>query len=535
MQYDRALGLWGSTIGRVVPRLIVPIVLLAICIASLVAAGRLGSEPDESAVAANIETVDTPVLSARRLPEQLTVPIANDELFGELSGVVAAMPSLSCLVVTEGDDTLFEHNADFALTPAGSMKMLIAYAMLSTVGPDYRYTTQLLAESVPTDGVISGDLVLVGSGDPVLMTADYARSFADQPMARTPIEDLADAAVAAGITQVTGGVVGVETRYDDERYPDSWPSSFSNDALSGPLSALMINDGFTSYPTSVIERDTGEIASTAAADPVKSAAALFDDLLEAQDVVIAASSKNVSGRDISELTQIAEIESPPMRDIIRQMFVYDDNTTAELLTRELGLTVNEDGSTDGGTKAIVDVLKANGLPDFVEPRDGSGLDPANTVTCSFLAQLMASAGPSSGLAAALPVSGADGSLRGRFIGTSADGKVHAASGLLDGLTALVGYVEADDGHFLEFSYIVNDEEGGDTTALLRPQTRMAVALAEYPVGPSAEEIAPQDATVTDGEVVIGGDVDAEGPDAGGAEGDGSEGDEAPATDGGDGG
>lgn len=512
------------------PRLIVPIVLLAICIASLVAAGRLGSEPDENAVMANIETVDTPVLSARRLPEQLTVPIANDELFTELTGVVDAMPAGSCLVVTEGDQVLFEHNGDFALTPAGSMKLLTAYAVLSTVGPDFRFTTKLLAESVPSDGVISGDLVLVGSGDPLLMTADYARSFADQPMARTPIEDLADAAVAAGITQITGAIVGIDTRYDDERYPDSWPGSFASDALSGPLSALLINDGFTSYPTSVIEREGGEVASTAAGDPTKAAAALFDDLLEAQNVVIAASSKNGSGRDISELTEIAEIESPPMRDIIRQMFVHDDNTTAELLTKELGIVVNDDGSTDGGTQAIVDVLKANGLSEIAAPRDGSGLDPANKVTCAFMAELMASAGPTSGLAGALPVAGADGQVRGRFIGTSADGRVHAASGILDGLAALVGYVEADDDHFLEFSYLVNDDEGGDTTSLLRPQTRMAVALAEYPVGPSAEQIAPQDDTVGTGEVVIGGEVkDDPSPAADDGTGD------APATDGGDGG
>lgn len=503
-------------------------------------AGRLGSEPDDSAVAASIETVDTPVLSARRMPEQLTVPIANEELFAELTGVVSAMPNASCLVVNEGDDTLFEHNGDFALTPAGSMKMLTAYAVLSTVGPDFRFTTRLLAESVPSDGVISGDLVLVGSGDPVLMTADYARSFADQPMARTPIEDLADAAVAAGIEQVTGAVIGIDTRYDDERFPDSWPSSFASDALSGPLSALLINDGFTSYPTSVIERDSGEIASTAASDPTKAAAALFDDLLEAQNVVIAASSKNGSGRDISELTEIAEIESPPMRDIIRQMFVYDDNTTAELLTKELGLVVNEDPSTDGGTDAIVKVLSDNGLPEIAQPRDGSGLDPANKVTCAFMAALMSSAGPSSGLAAALPISGADGDLRGRFIGTSADGRVHAATGLLDGLASLTGYVEADDGHFLEFSYLVNDEETGDPTPLLRPQTRMAVALAEYPVGPSAEQIAPQDATVGTGEVVIGGEVEV---DDGAAtdepdETDGEETDatnDEPAADGGDGG
>jgi len=507
MAIDAAHGVIGSTIGWVVPRLIVPIVLLAICIASLVVAGRLGSEPDDSARSANIETVDTPVLSARRLPEQLTVPIANDELFTELSGVIDSMPEASCLVVTEGPRTLFEHNADFQLSAAGAMKMLTAYAVLSTIGPDFRYTTKLLAESVPTDGVISGDLVLVGSGDPLLMTADYARSFPDQPMARTPIEDLADAAVAAGITQVTGAVVGVETRYDDERYPDSWPSSFASDALSGPLSALLINDGFTSYPTSVIERESESVASTAAGDPTKDAAALFDDLLEAQNVVIAAGSKNASGRDISELTEIAEIESPPMRDIIRQMLVYDDNTTAELLTRELGIYVNDDGSTAGGTKAIIDVLTDNGLPDIAVPRDGSGLDPANKVTCSFMTQLMASAGPASSLAGALPVSGSDGQLRGRFIGTSADKRVHAASGLLDGLVSLVGYIEADDGHFLEFSYIVNDDEGGDTSALLRPQTKMAVALAEYPVGPSAEQIAPPDATSTDdqGEVVIGGD------------------------------
>lgn len=487
------------------PRLVVPIILLAICIAALVAANRLGTDNTNEPLFQTVASTDTPVLSARRLPEQLTVPIANEALTVELEAVMDRSPSGTCLMVTEGDEVLFSEGEELSLTPASTMKILTGFAAIEQLGADYRFTTKLLAEAEPVDGVLSGDLYLVGGGDPLLMTADYVRSFENPPV-RTEIEELADAVVAAGITQITGAVVGVETRYDDERYPEDWPDRYATQGQSGPLSALMINDAFTSFPETARAREEGEVPS-ASGDPAKHAAAFFDDLLEARNLVINAGAKNVSGRDISELVSIGAIESLPLRDIVKQMMVHSDNTTAELLAKEIGLSFSDDPSTEGGANAIQDILSKQDLPEIAVPRDGSGLDAANKLTCPFLVQLLQLAGPDTDLGVSLPVAGQDGTLRDRFTGSSAEGRLHAKTGSLNDVTALAGFVEADDGHILEFAYIANvPGDSSITDAIRAAQRPLGEALAEYPIGPPVEAVAPPDSAATaDEDVVIGGE------------------------------
>src|SRR5690606_7760656 len=102
--------------------------------------------------------------------------------------------------------------------------------------------------AAPVDGVVTGDLHLVGGGDPVLATNPYADRFPRQPQLRTDIESLADAVVAAGVRRVEGSVVGDESRYDAQRYVAGWPGRYLDQNVVGPLSALSVNDSFARYP-----------------------------------------------------------------------------------------------------------------------------------------------------------------------------------------------------------------------------------------------------------------------------------------------
>ena len=114
-------------------------------------------------------------------------------------------------------------------------------------------------------GVLDGDLVLIGGGDPLLATATYTDRYEQQPHFRTDIEELADAVVAAGITEINGAVLGDESRYDLERFVPEWPLRFTSadQNQTGPLSALTVNDAFVAFDPA----NTANSLSTAAPEP----------------------------------------------------------------------------------------------------------------------------------------------------------------------------------------------------------------------------------------------------------------------------
>ena len=75
------------------------------------------------------------------------------------------------------------------MTPASAQKLLTGMAALRHLGPDTVLTTTVLAELAPLDGVVDGDVWLVGGGDPLLMTAAYADRY-EEPRAYTDLDDL---------------------------------------------------------------------------------------------------------------------------------------------------------------------------------------------------------------------------------------------------------------------------------------------------------------------------------------------------------
>src|SRR5690606_35873154 len=112
------------------------------------------------------------------------------------------------------------------------LKLLTATAALEELGPEHRFRTTLKG-AAPVDGVVAGDAALVGGGDPLLSTPDYAARFRRQPQIFTDLTTLADAVVDAGIRQINGSVVGDESRYDRERYVAGWPERYITQNQTG--------------------------------------------------------------------------------------------------------------------------------------------------------------------------------------------------------------------------------------------------------------------------------------------------------------
>ncbi|HEX4906033.1 MAG TPA: D-alanyl-D-alanine carboxypeptidase/D-alanyl-D-alanine-endopeptidase [Acidimicrobiales bacterium] len=373
-------------------------------------------------------------------------------------------PSSSCLMVLHGDEVLFERNPDLAVTPASTMKLLTATAVLARIDAHERLRTPVLAAAMPVDGVVHGDLYLVGGGDPVLGTVDWAAHFERQPRLFTSIESLADRIVGRGVREIRGRIVGDDGRYDGERYVASWPARYRANNVTGRLSALSVNDGFAVW-------DRRAAADIPWDDPPRDAAAVLTALLRARGVIV--SGEPAAGAVASGSVELAAVDSPTIGHLVEAMLEDSDNGTAELLVKELGLRFGGEGTTAAGAAVVADTLTELGLPmRDVVVRDGSGLDPGNRITCRLLAAILNDAEADGSIVAGLPVAAQTGTLYKRFLATPVAGRLRAKTGWIGGVASLAGYADGPTG-VLTFAQVLN---GVGKTDGQRVQDSLGAAL-----------------------------------------------------------
>ena len=468
-------------------RLLLPLLLLTVALL----AGLQAQRTDRAAAtytpsnAMSGARVVTPLFSVRRVPEFLQAPTADRNLTTSLNGVVTDLPEGTCFEVAEHGRRLYSMNADNAMAPASTQKLLTAMAALLHLGPSTVFTTRVVAEVPVVDGVVDGDVWLVGGGDPLLMTSGYASRF-DDPEPYTELAALVTALVDAGVREIAGGIVGDESRYDAIRYLGTWPDRFKPgwSIQSGPLSALSVNDGFELWDPV----NTASSLSVPARDPAANAAGLLDDLLEAEGVVVRRRPDSGRAPLHPGMVTLASITSQPVSLLVRQMVVESDNTTAELLVKEIGRTPLDRGTTVAGLAVMLDTLERAGHRiGEVVPWDGSGLDPDNRLTCSVLVDVMEDDLHGSLLVDSLPVAGESGTMKKRFVGTAGEGRVRAKTGTLRGVTSLAGVVDTPAGRRLAFAVISNGELPLEIRDL---HEEVVLALLSYPDGPGVEALGP---------------------------------------------
>lgn len=481
----------GST-ARWLRRFLPMAILASVAVGSWSAAGAIDrDEASTEPVPYDLVPVD-PVLSARRIPRALRAPIAEAALRPQLQAVIDASPPDTCLVVETEDRSLFALNPSQPVIPASNQKLLTTWAALETLGEEASFRTTVVTDAPRDGGVLDGDLWLVGDGDPFLTTDEWIAQFEDGPeRVRTRLEDLADAVVAAGITEVRGSVVGDESRYDTQRSVATWDQRLVDQNQSGPLSALMVDEGIARFP----DQYSSRLGYQPAADPAVHAAQVFSRLLGERGVTVVGAP--ASGAAPATAVEVAAVSSPPLSTLVRGINAWSDNAGAELLLKELDQSNGGAGTTAGGAAIVAGRLAAAGLPMAgVVVNDGSGLDETDRVTCDLLASILARAGDESVLARSLAVSGSRGSLRSRFTGTAAEGRVRAKTGTLRSVTAISGYVDSatEAGTSLIFSYVANvrEADGVVEQRLVELQQPLVLALTSYPAGPTVSELDPRD-------------------------------------------
>lgn len=372
-----------------------------------------------------------------------------------LAALDTAGAQVSASVHVDGLGDLAAKNPTVSLAPASNEKLIVAVAVLEALPTEDRLTTTVIATGPVADGVLHGDLILVGGGDP-----DLAR-FATQSV--DSLGALADQLHARGITHVQGRLVVDESRYDSQRAAPGWDGALWQSNV-GPLTALMVNH----------EKDASSTAYLA--DPALGNGWFFRGVLHNAGIDV----EGAVEHGVAPPGQlVASVSSMKLRELVADMLTKSDNLTAEALTKELGYRLRGAGTTVDGLAAARTVLAGLCVDLAGIDADGSGLSSVDRRTTASLLRLLEVAKTRPWwpvLRDALPLAGRSGTLTSRLLDPATAGNVRAKTGSTFLARALSGYLRTAAGRDVEFSIIVGTPGPAAEAAI----DAVVVALARLP-------------------------------------------------------
>jgi D-alanyl-D-alanine carboxypeptidase/D-alanyl-D-alanine-endopeptidase (penicillin-binding protein 4) len=404
--------------------------------------------PDEPACPSDEElfgTADEPV------PADLQAEV--DRL---LADPLVAARDVSVSVWVEGWGEVAAHQPDLALKPASNQKLLVAIGALELLDPEARLTTEVRAAAPVEGGTVDGDLVVVGAGDPTLWDVGEHSIY----QLAVELRDL-------GVTRVTGDLLVDESRYDSVRTAPGWTAQqIPGDAA--PISAFTVAANRLG--------DTPEYLD----DPALGNADVMRQYLADVGIIVDGEVGHGQADDAPEV--LVSTDSPTIAQLVDNMLRNSDNTTAELLVKEIDVAAGGVGSTAGGLQASRAVVEGWCLSLAGGDDDGSGLSYANTRSAREWRQMLQVAQQQDWwplLDAGLPVAGdPDGTLAGRLTGDATAGNLRAKTGTINVARGLTGVFTTAGGRAATFSVIINDE--ADPAAAIAPTDAVLEAIAAHP-------------------------------------------------------
>ncbi|WP_413466629.1 D-alanyl-D-alanine carboxypeptidase/D-alanyl-D-alanine-endopeptidase [Mesobacillus subterraneus] len=442
------------------------------------------------------------------------------ELSAEIRKLIEDEPvldgALAGISIRSADDgkLLYEHNADTRMQPASVLKMFTAAGALSVLGEDYRFTTEVLSDGTLDGGTLKGDLFLKGMGDPTLLPADF--------------DEMAKRLKRKGIHKVTGDIVADDSWYDDVRHSEDLTWNDEHQYYGAQVSALTVspNQDFdagtvivnilpgkkgrsavislepdTDYVTIInesvtvdpegkqdihIEREhgmniiriTGYIPAdsnklrewVAVWEPSLYAGSIFKKSLEEHGIEVVGKIKK--GHATDTMTGMISHKSMPLAELLIPFMKLSNNGHAEVLVKEMGKVVHDEGSWEKGLEVMGVALGDHGIDTSrLVLRDGSGISHANLIPANEVSKLLHLVQKEEWFPAfyrALPVAGSKdrmvgGTMRNRLKEEQLKDRVAAKTGTLTGVSTLAGYVKSGSGDTLIFTIMLNnlldDREG----------------------------------------------------------------------------
>ncbi|MFG2975721.1 D-alanyl-D-alanine carboxypeptidase/D-alanyl-D-alanine-endopeptidase [Streptomyces sp. NPDC048331] len=364
------------------------------------------------------------------------------------------------VVDTATGQILYEAGARDAMTPASTVKIVTATAVLAALGPEHRIRTTV------TPGAAPGQIVLVGGGDPSLTAKKKSPAGSGGSLVALAA-DTAQALKAAGTDTVTLG-------YDDSLYAGPVRHPIGGNPNIAPVTSLTADEGRPDDSTSgPVDR---------AEDPSRDAARAFRTLLADRGIKV--TGEPAKAKAAAGVQPLAVTLSTPIGGLVERMLTNSDNDIAEALARQTALASGRPASFEGAEQAVTDRLTALGI-DTAGSRfaDGSGLNRADKVSAGLLTGLLAKAADPKRpelrpVLTGLPVAGFTGTLKARNSGTSpAAGLLRAKTGTLTGVNSLSGTVVDPSGRLLAFAFLTANSPGPEGAEKALDKLAAAVATA----------------------------------------------------------
>ena len=468
-----------------------------------------------------------PPRRVRTHPVTWSSPLTVNALAADLSALVPG-PSRGhwggmVVSLTRGD-TLWNLRPGASLLPASTMKLFTSALALERFGPAWQFRTEAFRDGpLGPDGVLKGNLVLRGDGDPSLSP----RLFGGAP--GEAMTRLAREVAAAGVKRITGDIIADGSAFDDRRIPEGWKKKYLGASYAARISALSLNENLVwvvvapgaksaevrTEPASAglpvineVKLVTGRGArvrvgrnpngaltvrgtigaragerrwSYVVDDPALFTAGAFKTALEEAGVRIGGTLREGATPPLA--TRVGSVSSPLLSQIVGAMNGESINLFAELLFRNAARGPGRTGigSADAANVELMQFLRQKVGVDSgaVLAKDGSGLSPLDRVTPRSLVKVLAYGNASTWSSAfheSLPVAGESATLRHRMRHTPAQGNLHAKTGTTNDVTSLAGYVTAKNGELLAFAIVYN---GTDRWRARERMDRAGATLAAF--------------------------------------------------------
>jgi len=482
--------------------------LRAFALGAVFAAAGCAVKPAASAGPPPVAPAPVAELSAPAAPP----PTRRDTLARRVDEVLAApaFERASVAFVARSlatGETVYSRNGGTWLVPASTMKVLTAVAAAERLGWGFRFETRLVATGPVVKGVLDGDLLVVGTGDPTIN--------ARHPERADVFDQWARALKARGITRINGHVIGDDSLIEAPGWGIGWAWDDLVEDYGAAVTALQYNENVATVtmgpgltpgappvvylspsnhgllvdvqavtsaaetaPQLVVTRQPGtrilEVRGRApwGSAPVSTTVAVANptifftgELRQAllrHGIAVDGAAVDIDEESFraraAEGTLLLVDQSAPLTDIAREMLAWSINLYAESLVMALDQT--PPATTADGVATLKATLDALGVPaDGYLTRDGSGLSRNDYLSADTLVAALDGAWrrPSlrEGLLTVLPVTGGAGMLERRLTGTPASGRVHAKSGSMSNVRGLTGIVETTAGEPLAFAFLSN--------------------------------------------------------------------------------
>ena len=405
-------------------------------------------------------------------------------------------------------ELLFARNSDKLVVPASNMKLLTMSVAADRLGWDFRFETKLEAAGRIADGVLTGDLIVTGSGDPSIGSPDLGHP--------ALFLEWAAALKQTGIREVRGRLIGDDNAFDDTGIGAGWAWDYLTDNYAAPSGGLSYHENVVTYRVSPgkTEGDPGIVTSLPAGstfevvNETRTAAAgtqasISVDRMPGSTKLTVAGRIPAGGATVSRATTIenptryfvealrlalesrgikvsegafdiddaarvpvegrkliARRESAPLSALGAYFMKVSQNFYGEMFLKTIGRTPARAGTAIAGRNAVRETLGGWGIgADSFVMSDGSGLSRYDYVTADTIVSILKHVWQDEKLRgpflAALPVSAYDGTLSSRMRNTPLAGRVQAKTGTISNMRALSGFLTTNSGERIVFSIIAN--------------------------------------------------------------------------------